>query len=184
LKGVQDLVRIFQRYDKADLLIAGDGNYAVTLRDQARGLQHVHFLGAVSSSEINALYRDAIALLVPSLCYETFGLTSAEAMAHGTPVIARRIGALVEIIEKSGGGRLFDTDEQCRNEMERIRTEPGLRDQLGARGRHAVAENWTVDVHLTRYLQIAESLIATRAHTRGVKQDQRSAAADGAAANL
>ena len=184
LKGVQDLIRIFRKYDKADLLIAGDGNYAGTLRDEARGLQHVHFLGAVNSSEISALYRDAIALLVPSLCYETFGLTAAEAMAHGTPVIARRIGALVEIIEKSGGGHLFDTLEQCRDEMERLRIEPGLRRHLGERGRNAVAENWTVDVHLAQYLQIAESLIATRAHTRGGRQDQRSAATRGTATSL
>jgi glycosyltransferase involved in cell wall biosynthesis len=184
LKGVQDLIRIFRKYDKADLLIAGNGNYASTLRDKARGLQHVHFLGALNSSEIGALYRGAIAILVPSLCYETFGLTAAEAMAHGTPVIARRIGALGEIIEQSGGGRLFDTLEQCRDEMEYLRTEPGLRDQLGARGRKAVAENWTVDVHLARYLQIAESLITTRAHTRDGKQGQRSAAARGTAASL
>jgi len=184
LKGVQDLIRIFRKYDKADLLIAGDGNYSGTLRDQARGVEHVHFLGAVNSSEISALYRDAIAVLVPSLCYETFGLIAAEAMVHGTPVIARRIGALVEIIEQSGGGHLFDTLEQCRDEMENLRTEPGLRDQLGARGRNAVAENWTVDVHLARYLQIAESLITTRAHTRGGKQGQRSAAARGTATSL
>jgi glycosyltransferase involved in cell wall biosynthesis len=99
-------------------------------------------------------------------------------------VIARRIGALAEIVEQSGAGRLFDSLEQCREEMECLRTEPGLRDQLGARGRKAIVENWTVDVHLTRYLQIVESLIATRARTQGAKQDQRSAAARGRAASL
>ena len=154
LKGVQDLIRIFSKYDAAELLIAGDGSYVDTLREQARGLQHVHFLGSVDSLQLDALYRDAIALLVPSLCYETFGLTAAEAMAHGTPVIARRIGALTEIVEQSGGGRLFDTLEQCRDEMERLRTDPGLRKHLGERGRNAAAENWTVEVHLTRYVEI------------------------------
>ena len=33
------------------------------------------------------------AVLVPSLCYEVFPLIPAEALSHGTPVIARRIGA-------------------------------------------------------------------------------------------
>jgi glycosyltransferase involved in cell wall biosynthesis len=184
LKGVQDLIRVFANYSAADLIIVGNGDYAPSLREQARELKHVRFLGTVHSSEISELYRGAIAVLVPSLCYETFGLIAAEAFAHGTPVIARRIGALAEIIEQSGGGRLFDTLEQCRAEMESLRTEPGLRDQLGARGRDAVTENWTADVHLTRYLQIVESLIATRAHTRGAKQDQRSAAARGRVASL
>ena len=184
LKGVQDLIRVFAGYREAELVIVGSGDCASSLRKQAQGMKHVRFLGTVHSSEISELYRGAIAVLVPSLCYETFGLIAAEAFAHGTPVIARRIGALAEIVEQSGGGRLFDTLEQCRDEMECLRTELGLRDQLGARGRNAVAENWTVDVHLTRYLQIAESLIATRAHTRGVKQDQRSAAARGTTTSL
>jgi glycosyltransferase involved in cell wall biosynthesis len=184
LKGVQDLIRVFARYRNADLLIVGSGHHASSLREQARELKHVRFLGTLHSSEISELYRGAIAVLVPSLCYETFGLIAAEAFAHGTPVIARRIGALAEIIEQSGGGRLFYTLEQCHAEMESLRTEPGLRDQLGARGRDAVTENWTADVHLTRYLQIVESLIATRAHTRGAKQDQKSAAARGRVASL
>lgn len=184
LKGVQDLIRLFANYSAADLIIVGNGDYVPVLREQAQGLKHVRFLGTVYSSKISELYRAAIAVLVPSLCYETFGLIAAEAFAHSTPVVARRIGALTEIVEQSGGGRLFDTLEQCRDEMECLRTEPGLRDQLGARGRNAVAENWTVEVHLARYLQIAESLIMTRAHTRGAARDQRSAAAGGTAASL
>jgi hypothetical protein len=75
----------------------------------------VRFLGTVHSSEIGELYRGAIAVLVPSLYYETFGLIAAEAFAHGTPAIARRIGALAEIVEQSGSGRLFATLEQCRD---------------------------------------------------------------------
>src|SRR5256885_16967485 len=65
-------------------------DYESSLREQAQGLKHVRFLGTVHSSEISELYRGAIAVLVPSLCYETFGLVAAEAFAHGTPVIARR----------------------------------------------------------------------------------------------
>jgi glycosyltransferase involved in cell wall biosynthesis len=184
LKGVQDLIRVFAGYRDADLVIAGNGDYASSLHKQAQGLTHVRFLGTVRSSEISELYRSAIAVLVPSLCYETFGLIAAEAFAHGTPVIARRIGALTEIVEQSGGGRLFDTLEQCRDEMERLQTEPGVRDHLGRRGRNAVDQNWTVEIHLAQYLQIAESLITARAHRRGGAQDQKSAAARGTAANL
>ncbi len=176
LKGVQDLIRVFTDYPNAELLIVGSGDYASFLREQAQELKHVRFLGTLHSSQVSELYRSAIAVLTPSLCYETFGLTAAEAFAHSTPVIARRIGALAEIVEQSGGGRLFDTLEQCRDAMERLQTEPGLREQLGARARKAVVEKWTLDVHLARYLEIAQSLIATRAHTRGATQDQRPAA--------
>ena len=162
LKGVQDLIRLFRNYRDAELLIVGNGNYETDLREQASGLEHVRFLGSRPAAEISDLYRGAIALLVPSLCYETFGLTAAEAFAHGTPVIARQIGALSEIVEQAGGGRLFDTLEQCRDAMEELRTQPGLRAELGRRGREAVELNWTAEIHLTRYLQLIESLNANR----------------------
>lgn len=177
LKGVQDLIRVFANYSAADLVIVGHGDYGPVLREQAQGLKHVHFLGSIHSAQVGDLYRGAIAVLAPSLCYETFGLTAAEAFAHGTPVIARHIGALGEIVEQSGGGLLFDSLDQCRDEMERLRTEPQLRDNLGAQGRTAYAKNWTVENHLAQYLQIAEALIADRAHTRGAARGQRSAAA-------
>ncbi|MBA2271792.1 MAG: glycosyltransferase family 4 protein [Chthoniobacterales bacterium] len=165
LKGVQDLIPLFSGYREADLIIVGNGDYAPQLRAQAEGLDHVRFLGAVHPSAIGELYRGAIALLAPSLCYETFGLIAAEAFAHGAPVIARRIGALAEVVEQSGGGYLFDTIEECREKMELLRTEPGLRATLGARGRRAVEENWTAEVHLTRYLALVRSLLAERAET-------------------
>ncbi|CAN5393162.1 hypothetical protein BH20VER3_BH20VER3_19540 [soil metagenome] len=154
LKGVQDLIRMFAAYQEADLVIVGDGNYAPSLRELAKRLKHVRFLGTVSFSEISALYRGAIAVLAPSLCYETFGLTLAEALAHGTPVIARRIGALTELVEQSEGGLLFDSLEECRAAMDRLLADPRLRDTLGKRGHAAVQEHWMVEVHLARYLRL------------------------------
>lgn len=162
LKGVQDLICLFRSYREASLLIVGDGDYSAALREQARGLEHVRFLGKVHPSQIGNLYRGAVAVLAPSLCYEVFGLIAAEALAHGTPVIARRIGALEEIVQQSGGGCLFNTLQECRDAMERLRVDPDLRTALGARGRRAVEENWTAEVHLDRYLNLVHSLLADR----------------------
>jgi len=154
LKGVQDMLRLFADYREADLVIVGAGSYEETLRDQARGLPHVRFLAKVHPAALAAIYRRAVAVLVPSLCYETFGLTAAEAMAHGTPAIVRRIGALAENIDQSGGGLSFSTLEECRAAMERLRTEPALRDELGRRGAEAVRTRWSVQAHLAQYLEI------------------------------
>lgn len=163
LKGVQDILPLFATDAGASLLIVGDGDYGAVLRKQAHGMENVKFLGSVHSRQIGNLYRHAMALLTPSLCYETFGLTAAEGLAHGIPVIGRRIGALAEIIEQSGGGLLFDTPQECRAAIDRLLTEPGLRETLGARGRAAVAELWTEGVHLSHYLELTRSLIAQKA---------------------
>ena len=159
LKGVQDLLRLFRSYRAADLLIIGDGAYRQELEQRARGLSHVKFVGALHPGELGAYYRGAVAVLVPSLCYEVFPLIPVEALSHGTPVITRRLGALTEVVEESGGGFLFDTLEECRTAMERLLQDPELRRELGERGRRTALANWTTDVHLTRYLGIVEELL-------------------------
>ena len=162
LKGVDDLLDLFADYDAADLLIVGDGSSAEELHRKAATLSHVRFLGPLHPSAMGKLYREAIALVVPSLCYETFGLTAVEALAHGTPVIVRRIGALTEIVDQSGAGFAFSTAAECRQAMERLRTDRALREELGARGVRAVRERWSRQAHLDRYLGIVEDALAAR----------------------
>ena len=162
LKGVSDLVDVFAGYDAADLLIAGDGSSADELRRQAAALPHVRFLGPLHPSALETLYREAVALVVPSRCYETFGLTAVEALSHGTPVIVRRIGALTEIVDQSGAGFAFTTAAECRAAMETLRTDGALRDAMGARGIAAVRERWSQPAHLDRYLGIVEDARAAR----------------------
>ena len=163
LKGVEDLVRIFSTYDAADLVVVGQGSRGEELRRQAADLPHVRFMGPVHPSRLGPLYEGALALIAPSLCYETFGLAAAEALMHGTPVIVRRIGALTEIVDLSGGGFTFSTAEECRAAMERLRSDPALRAALGGRGRRAAQELWSRQAHLDRYLGIVESALAARA---------------------
>ena len=167
LKGVQDLIRAFRDYPHADLVIVGTGTYEANLREQARGLDHVRFLGAVHPSRLGDLYSQAIAVLVPSLCYETFGLTAVEALAHGTPVVVRRIGALPEIVEYSGGGFTFETLDDCRAAMAQLQTDPNLRAELGQRGRTVAGQLWTPDAHLEQYLGLVTTLLEERAGGTG-----------------
>jgi alpha-1,3-rhamnosyl/mannosyltransferase len=74
--------------DKADFCIAGRGAWPAEA-----GL---HVLGEVNEEELSRLYAGAAALVFPSL-YEGFGLPLLEAMQSGTPVIASRDPALVEV---------------------------------------------------------------------------------------
>jgi glycosyltransferase involved in cell wall biosynthesis len=158
LKGVQDLIDLFRDYRGADLLIAGDGAYEDQLRGQARGLDHVRFLGRLHPSALGRFYSRAVAVLVPSLCYETFGLSAAEALAHGTPAIVRGIGAVAEVVEQQGAGLTFTTLPECRGAMEKLLHDTALRATLGERGREAWRQNWSTEIHLRRYLSLIEDL--------------------------
>ena len=65
----------------AELVFAGGGRLA----DRVRG-PGVHVLGQVSDDELDALYRGALALVVPSLL-EGYGLPLREALARGVPAV-------------------------------------------------------------------------------------------------
>ncbi len=58
----------------------------------------VEYLGEVNDREKNELIGKAMALIMPIDWPEPFGLTAIEALACGTPVIARPCGALPEIV--------------------------------------------------------------------------------------
>src|SRR5262249_26841118 len=157
LKGVQDLPDVFDGYREADLVVAGAGEREAELR--ARGLPNVHFVGQLHPEALGRLYDRAIAVLVPSRCYEAVGLTVAESLTRGTPVTAGRIGALTEHMEQAGGGILFDDLEGCRRAMDLLRLDPGRRTALGQRGRLAAQGLWSPNRHIEAYLDLVEGVL-------------------------
>jgi glycosyltransferase involved in cell wall biosynthesis len=156
LKGVQTLIDRFRTYRAADLVIAGDGDYVDELRRRAAGLDNVQFLGPVYGEELRTIYARALALIVPSIAYEAFGIVTLEAFAQGTPVIVRDLGATPEPVRESGGGFVYRTDEELGNAMESLRADPNLRAQLGARGQKAWREKWSEDAHVDAYFAAIE----------------------------
>lgn len=153
-KGLQNLIMIFRQYTNGDLLIAGDGRYKGVLCKLAQGASNIKFLGQKSYGELKRLYRDAVAVIVPSLCYETFGMVILESFAMHTPVIVNNTGALPELVNQSGGGFIFNNDLELLASMESLVTNPELRKELGERGYNAYRKYWTEESHLGEYLNL------------------------------
>lgn len=163
IKGLQDVFPAFDRYPDADLLILGDGDYAPELKRQAADNPRIRFLGRKTLDELNAYYRGAIGLIVPSVCYETFGIILIESFRLGTPVIARRLGPFPEIVERAGGGALFGTQEDLIAAMRDLQHEPGRRDSQSRAARAAFLEIWHEDKVLAAY----GAALARAAHGKG-----------------
>ncbi len=79
----------------------------------------VDFVGEVGPTERDALVSGALASLMLGAWPEPFGLVAIETMATGTPVIARRAGALPEIIEHNRTGFLVDDLAEARLAIDR-----------------------------------------------------------------
>ncbi len=68
----------------------------------------VEFLGELSGDDRDRLFSQSHAVLMPGSWPEPFGLVAIEALACGTPVIARRVGGLDEIIREGVDGFFGD----------------------------------------------------------------------------
>jgi glycosyltransferase involved in cell wall biosynthesis len=162
IKGLQDVIPVFSHYQGADLVIAGDGAFAADLRAQAAGMANVRFVGRLAPDDLPRYYRHAIATVVPSVCYETFGIVLIEAFRQGTPVIARRLGPFPEIVERSGGGELFHTAEELVSAMKRLQEDSAHRARLARAGFRGYVERWSESAVIPRYLGIVRRAAARR----------------------
>ena len=123
-KGVDRLIRALP--PGASLTIAGTGghdanpperDYPEFIAALAEG-RDVSFRAAVDDGELAGLYRRAEVVAVPSVsmtCYgrsvavsELLGLSTIEAMASATPVVASRIGGLAELVVDGETGYLVE----------------------------------------------------------------------------
>ena len=158
IKGVQNLIPVFKKLPEFDLLIAGEGEYQETLINLADNSQNIKFLGGVSPQNLKSLYKNATAVVIPSICPETFGLTTIESFAMKTPVIVNNLGALPEIVEKSNAGFIFDGETKLTEAILKLGNNSSLRDELGKNGYAAFLEYWSEDAHLSQYLNLIEEL--------------------------
>jgi glycosyltransferase involved in cell wall biosynthesis len=151
IKGLQSLIALWKRVPDYDLLVVGRGTYEAELRTQAAGDPRIRFLGSQTQQQLGTLYYHALACLVPSLTYETFGLICVEAFARKTPAIVRDLGALPEMIRDSHGGFVYRNDEELLAALQRIGASPALRAELGENGYQAFVRSWSREAHLERY---------------------------------
>ena len=108
-KGLEVLLRAFERFAGGELWIAGDGPLAEAAEAAATADPRIRMLGHVDGEELPALYADVDALIVPSL-YEPWGLVVHEGLGNGLPVIASdQVAAADDLVESGVNGYVVST---------------------------------------------------------------------------
>lgn len=112
-KGVDLIIRAFQQLDVPDtelrihgFELAGDP-FARVLHNMADMDPRVHFAGSYLPQELPHILSQIDVLLIPSRWHETFSLVTREAVLAGLPVIASRMGGILDAIEDGVNGILM-----------------------------------------------------------------------------
>ncbi len=165
--GVIKAYKLMKRYIDCQLVLAGGGatddpegeKVLAEVRNAADGDKDIFVLLLPPSSdlEINALQRGSNVVLQKSL-REGFGLTVAEALWKGKPVIASAVGGIPLQIKHKYSGILTHSIEGTAYWMKQLVNEPAFARELGKNGKEHIRQSFLITRHLRDYLLLSLSL--------------------------
>ena len=133
-KNIEELLEYQQEAEKYGviLLLVGDGPHLPELKKKAEELkvtEHVIFTGMIAPEEVGHYYQ-AGDLFVSASTSETQGMTYAEALAGGIPLLCRRDGCLEQVVTNGENGWQYDDREDF---LGRIREWKGMSEDAKSR---------------------------------------------------
>jgi glycosyltransferase involved in cell wall biosynthesis len=114
VKGIDNLLEALRSLDNVTLDIYGEGelSYVAKLREAASAIPNrISFHGHVDGAEKTVAFFNADICVLPSYS-ENFGVSVAEALAHGVPVIAST-GTPWQSVETHGCGLFVSNSAEC-----------------------------------------------------------------------
>jgi len=150
-KGIthlMDALRLLEERGKSvPLVLIGDGPLAPTLRERARGLGDVRFLGWLPNRDVRGWMRGAIAVCVPSVEAQSGGTEGLRnvvigAMAEGVPVVGSLHAGIVEAVEHGRTGLLVPAGDSraIADAIGLLIDDPEARRTMGAMGRQRASQ--------------------------------------------
>jgi phosphatidylinositol alpha-1,6-mannosyltransferase len=172
-KGAADAIAalpaILRARPEARLLVVGDGPEKSRLEAAARDLgvaSQVRFAGWVDPRQLPDCYAAADVFVGPSKRaanggVEAQGLTFAEALLSGLPVIATRSGGIVDLVRDGDTGLLVPegSPEHIAAAVLRLADDPALAQALAARGREFAAREVTREASAKAFSRAFDALL-------------------------
>ena len=166
-KGISELLRTLKevvgRIPEVQLHLIGEGNMTEVYRKQAEELgvlDRVTFHGWMDVDALQKFISKCAVGVFPSRI-ESFGLSMAEAMGAGLPIIATRVGALPEFIEDGVTGTLVppgNVPALYRAILEKLEN-PARAETLADAGRERVHERFSWDQAAQKMTEIYQTVV-------------------------
>lgn len=150
-----------------NLVVVGDGPDVGLIQSSIEVLgisAHVRMVGYQNNTSLYYSMMDVFC--VPS-SREGFGLVAAEAMLHRLPVVASQVGGLADVVLDGITGYLVPPRDPraLAKRIEKLLTEPDLRQGMGAAGYQRATESFSA----ARYCREVESLYLGLLKEKGVQ---------------
>ncbi|MBE9125748.1 MULTISPECIES: glycosyltransferase family 4 protein [unclassified Coleofasciculus] len=125
------------------------GSYLSSLKNRLplHVASQVSFVGGIPNLQLLNFYHKADILIFPSIWNEPFGISNVEAMASGVPVVATRVGGVLEIVEDGKTGLLVERDDSTAlsNAILYLLSNDNERKSMGQAGRQRAVELFSWD---------------------------------------
>ena len=159
-EGVVKAFKLARKQVDARLVLLGnfatDDPEGARIFETLRACQDESILILTSGDDtalVNALQTRAAVVLQKSL-REGFGLTVAEAMWKGTPVIGGNVGGIRYQIENGVNGFLVSSIDEAAERIVRLLKDEKLREEMGREARESVREKFLLTRYLEEYLDL------------------------------
>ena len=162
-KGVNFLINSMKTLKHIQLIIIGRGDvtYEKILREQARNMENIKFLGFMDGTSLKKIINNSRFTILPSLWFEVFGLSLLESFASGKTVIASNIGGIPEIVKDGFNGLLFEPGniKDCAEKINKLWNNPSLCREMGKNARNYVEKNFGPEEHYEKLMAIYQKAI-------------------------
>jgi glycosyltransferase involved in cell wall biosynthesis len=161
-KGVEFLIDAYLEHQiTLPLKIVGDGPLKQSLQEKTVGLPNISFIGRKESKEVAQIMQQAQFLVFPSIWYEGFPLTIAEAYANKLPVIAPNLGTMSELVVDHGTGLHFESGNSAdlASKIQWAIAHPESLEKMGESAYDTYQAAYTPDVNYRQLIYIYESVI-------------------------
>lgn len=158
-KGVETLLRIFERQTKLKLYLAGEIEQGLKIPENAQ----IAYLGVLPPEQIARSMAGARCVVSATRLPETFGLIALEALASGVGFVGFDTGAFFEIITDKRQGILVRTEEELRATIDKVASGEIVFDRQALLAR---AAEFTADAYRQRIRGLFANLVTGRKRGR------------------